>query len=116
MSGSMGGGTPALNPSAVEALNALFAGAKPTTVAAPTEPEVTLRYGTLAVKIPQSNLRGRSIGELFKAQSEELGGVDLDDNVSIKDTMPGAGVVDTSSAPVAGRTYVLSIRKEDKGS
>lgn len=100
------------------AIDSIFGGASAPAATAPASsvPSVTLRYGTLSHSVAVSDVAGRSIGELFEDNSAALGGVVVGANTSIRDTDPTAGgVVDTDADVVAGRTYVASIRKEDKG-
>lgn len=105
----------ALKTLAQAGLDSLF-GAPSETVAAPSGPGVTLRYGTLTKFVPEASARGKSVGDLFEEHAADLGGVDLNDNVTIRDThAQEGGVVDSAADASVGRTYVASIRKEDKG-
>lgn len=101
------------------AIDSIFGGTSaPATSATPTAavPGITLRYGTLSHRVAMSDVNGRSIGDLFEDNSSVLGGVVVGSNTSIRDTDPTAGgVVAADFNPVEGRTYVASIRKEDKG-
>ncbi len=83
---------------------------------APSGPGITLRYGTLRKFVPQAQIGTHSIGDLFEIHQGDLGGVSLGANTTIRDTHPTeGGVVGDDDNPVIDRTYVASIRKEDKG-
>ena len=107
----------ALRTVALAGIDALFGALGSAPAAAPAGPSVTLRYGTISVTVPEAQIGAKDIGELFAERANDLGGLTLGDNVTLRDTHASeGGVVDESDAPILGRTYVASIRKEDKGS
>lgn len=104
----------ALKTVVMAGVDALFGGPC-AQAAAPTVPGVTLRYGTLSKFVPEGEINDRTVGDLFSDYGQDLGGLSLGDNTTLRDTTPGAGVVDEDSTPVVGHSYVASVRKEDKG-
>jgi len=106
----------ALRTLASAGIDALFGGPA-AVVAAPTVPGVTLRYGTLSKFVPSTDINERTVGDLFADHAQDLGGLSVNENTTIRDTHASeGGVVDEDATPVAGRSYVASVRKEDKGS
>lgn len=104
----------ALKTVVMAGVDALFGGPC-AQAAAPTVPGVTLRYGTLSKFVPETDFNERTIGDLFADHAQDLGGLSVGENTTLRDTTPGAGVVGEDDAPVAGHSYVASVRKEDKG-
>lgn len=105
----------ALRTLAQAGMDSLF-GTPSTAPVAPQGPGVTLRYGTLTKFVPEANVSGKSVGDLFGDHGADLGGVVPGDNTTIRDThAQEGGVVEIDEPAVVGRTYVASIRKEDKG-
>lgn len=80
-------------------------------------PGVVLKYSTMQAFVPEAEINGRSVQELFDAKAQDLGGFNADtDNVTFRDTHPSeGGVVAGDEGALVGRTYVASIAKEDKG-
>lgn len=105
----------ALRTLAQAGIDSLFGG--PTTAAAaPTVPGVTLRYGTLSKFVPSTDINERSVGDLFSDYAQDLGGLSVGQNTTLRDTHPTeGGVVGEDDTPTPGRSYVASVRKEDKG-
>lgn len=98
-------------------IDAIFGAASVSSAPVNRGPGVTLKYGTMSVFVPEADLANEAtIGSLFSAHSSNLGGLSLGDNVNLRDTHPSeGGVVDKGEPAVVGRTYVASVRKEDKG-
>lgn len=97
-------------------IDAIFGAASVSAAPVNRGPGITLKYGTLSVFVPEDKLGESTVHDLFRSNSSGLGGLSIGDSVNVRDTNPAdGGVVEDGDTPTVGRTYVASVRKEDKG-
>ena len=109
-----GGGS--LGDRVKSAVDILFGPSTGPSAAAPRGPGVWLRYTTLSKFVSEAEVNGYTLGELFAKYSADLGGVTIGTNTSLRDThATDGGPVEPGDSPEVGRTYIATVRKEDKG-